>query len=428
MTIRALVFWALDFLRGGGVRKNCKEILDYLENNIGENDKQLAQILSYSVKNVGFYRKYKNFTKLQDFPVINKMIIKEHEAQFLSPQYDKSKLYVEETSGSTGTPLKVYQDPIKRKRAVADTIVFSKIVGYDFGSRLYYSRVWNDRNKKSLLQAKKQNIIMHESANLSDEELKLFLMQLEKDNSKKSVLLFASTLAALYQYMIANQISTTAKVEVFITISESLATAVRHGIEKLFNTRVVSRYSDSECGILSQQCVTKDEFHINSGSFYIELLKLDSDEAAKDGEVGRIVVTDLYNHAMPIIRYDTGDLGVISHTPQCGHGAKVFTRVDGRRIDNIFSTSGEVLSPYIIINTLWKYTELKQYQFIQYGEKEYELKLNKVAGQFVREVELIGEIKAYIGEDAHINIRYVDEIPLLASGKRKQVVNNYKTI
>lgn len=428
MTIRALVFWALDFLRGGRVRKNCKEILDYLENNIGENDKQLAQILSYSVNNVEFYRKYKNFKKLQDFPVINKMTIKEHEAQFLSPQYDKSKLYVEETSGSTGTPLKVYQDPIKRKRAMADTIVFSKIVGYDFGSRLYYSRVWNDRNKKSLLQAKKQNIIMHESANLSDEELKLFLMQLEKDNSKKSVLLFASTLAALYQYMIANQISTTAKVEVFITISESLATAVRHGIEKLFNTRVVSRYSDSECGILSQQCVTKDEFHINSGSFYIELLKLDSDEAAKDGEVGRIVVTDLYNHAMPIIRYDTGDLGVISHTPQCGHGAKVFTRVDGRRIDNIFSTSGEVLSPYIIINTLWKYTELKQFQFIQYGEKEYELKLNKVAGQFVREVELIGEIKAYIGEDALINIRYVDEIPLLASGKRKQVVNNYKTI
>lgn len=84
MTIRALVFWALDFLRGGRVRKNCKEILDYLENNIGENDKQLAQILSYSVNNVEFYRKYKNFKKLQDFPVINKMTIKEHEAQFLS--------------------------------------------------------------------------------------------------------------------------------------------------------------------------------------------------------------------------------------------------------------------------------------------------------------------------------------------------------
>ncbi|MGI6244130.1 MAG: hypothetical protein ACOYJK_11520 [Prevotella sp.] len=428
MTIRALVFWTLDFLRGGTVRKYCKEILDYLENNQGENEKQLEYILSYSVDNVEFYKKYRGFSKLQDFPVINKMTLREHEDEFLAPQYDKTKLYVEETSGSTGTPLRVYQDPIKRKRATADTIVFSKIVGYDLGTRLYYSRVWNNRNRKTFIEAKKQNIIMHESANLSDKDLQELLNQLEADTTKKSVLIFASTLAALYQYMVTNNLSTTAKVEVFITVSESLALEVRHGIERIFNTKVVSRYSDCECGILSQQCITANEFHINKGSFYIELLQLDNNEPARDGEVGRIVVTDLYNHAMPLIRYDTGDLGVISHESKCGHGSKVFTRVDGRRIDSVFSTSGDVLSPYIINNTLWKYTELKQYQFIQNDKKEYELKLNKVEGEFVREKELLDDIKAYVGHDANIIVTYVDEIPLLSSGKRKQVVNNYKKL
>lgn len=428
MTIRAFVFWTLDFLRGGTVRKYCKEILDYLENNQGENEKQLEHILSYSVRNVEFYKKYKGFTKLQDFPVINKMTLREHENDFLAPQYDKTKLYVEETSGSTGTPLRVYQDPVKRKRATADTIVFSKIVGYDLGTRLYYSRVWNNRNRKALIEAKKQNIIMHESANLSDDDLRKFIDQLESDTSKKSVLIFASTLSALYKYMVFNHISTTARVEVFITISESLALEVRHGIERIFNSKVVSRYSDCECGILSQQCINEDEFHINKGSFYIELLQLDNDEPVVEGEVGRIVVTDLYNHAMPLIRYDTGDLGILSHQPRCKHGTKVFTRVDGRRIDSVLSTSGDILSPYIINNTFWKYTELKQYQFIQNSEKNYELKLNQVEGALVREREILDDIKTYVGHDADITVTYVDEIPSLSSGKRKQVINNYKKV
>ena len=81
--------------------------------------------------------------------------------------------------------------------------------------------------------------------------------------------------------------------------------------------------------------------------------------------MGRIVVTDLYNHAMPIIRYDTGDVGVISYESKCKTKGKVFTRVDGRRIDCIYSTKGEMLSPYIVNNTLWRFEELKQYQFIQ---------------------------------------------------------------
>lgn len=428
MTIRALVFWTLDFLRGGTIRKYCKEILDYLENNQGENEKQLEHILSYSVRNVEFYKKYKGFTKLQDFPVINKMTLREHENDFLATQYDKTKLYVVETSGSTGTPLRVYQDPVKRKRATADTIVFSKIVGYDLGTRLYYSRVWNNRNRKPLIEAKKQNIIMHESANLSDDDLQKFIDQLESDTSKKSVLIFASTLSALYQYMVVNHISTTARVEVFITVSESLALEVRHGIERIFNSKVVSRYSDCECGILSQQCINEDEFHINKGSFYIELLQLDNDEPVVEGEVGRIVVTDLYNHAMPLIRYDTGDLGILSYQPRCKHGSKVFTRVDGRRIDSVLSTSGDILSPYIINNTLWKYTELKQYQFIQNSEKNYELKLNQVEGALVREREILDDIKTYVGYDADITVTYVDEIPSLSSGKRKQVINNYKKV
>lgn len=319
----------------------------------------------------------------------------------------------------------IYQDGIKRRRATADTIVFSEYAGDEFGSKCYYSRVWNAHNRKSALLARIQNIVMQDSDKLGDADLEAFITKLERDRSKKSVLIFASSLVALYQYALRREKKPQAKIECFITMSESLPENVRVGVSELFNTVVVSRYSDCECGIIAQQCAYSNEYHVNTGSFYVEILKFDSDQPAAEGEMGRIVVTDLYNHAMPLVRYDTGDVGKYALKSECGKGAKVLTRVDGRRVDCFYATNGEMLSPYVINNTMWRFTELHQYQFVQNGKNDYLLKLNAQPNSKIREEELLYAIKDYIGDDANINVEYVDEIPLLASGKRKQVICNY---
>lgn len=427
MNIRSTIFWAKDAISGGIISKFSAEVKSYLySQKYVENERQLKHILDYCSQNVEFYKPYSAYKSIADFPVINKITIRENEASFLAPGYDKEKLFKEETSGSTGTPLVIYQDGVKRRRARADTIVFSEYAGYGFGTRLYYSRVWNAYNRKSALQARIQNIVMQDSDKLSDADLEDFLTRLEKDSSKKSVLIFASSLVALYQYALRRASKPKAKIESFITMSESLPESVRKGVSELFNTVVVSRYSDCECGIIAQQCPHSNEYHVNTGSFYVEILDFDSDKPVKEGEMGRIVVTDLFNHAMPLVRYDTGDVGIFAIKSECGKGSKVLTRVDGRRIDCFYSTKGEMLSPYVINNTMWRFSELRQYQFIQNGENDYVLKLNAQQDAVVREKELLDAIKEYVGIDANIHLEYVDEIPLLASGKRKQVICNYK--
>jgi len=60
---------------------------------------------------------------------------------------------------------------------------------------------------------------------------------------------------------------------------------------------------------------------------------------------------------------------------------------------------------------------------MQYGEKEYRIILN--TDKKVDEEAMVKEYKEYFGQDAHIEIQYVDEIPLLSSGKRQEVVNTY---
>ena len=91
-------------------------------------------------------------------------------------------------------------------------------------------------------------------------------------------------------------------------------------------------------------------------------------------------------------------------------------------MDVIYNTNNELVSSFIITNGMWKYYEILQYQFIQKTSNEYIFKINCPEG-FSREKELELDFKNLLGSDARINFEFVNEIPLLSSGKRKKVVN-----
>lgn len=424
MNIRKDIFWLKDkFLDHGHVKKNYEDVLRSFSEN-EENIEQREEILNWATKEVPFYKQYKG-KQFEEFPIVNKNIVRDGGDDFLATCMKDTPLHEERTSGSTGTPFRVFQDSKKRLRASADSLAMSDFAGFHLGTRLYYVRVWNDLNRKGRLMSFMQNIVMQDSDNLSDAALETWLVKMEKDKSKKSILGYASSLVALEKWMTRTCRNTTAKVTCIITMSETMPIESKKTLSKLFGCPVISRYSNQECGLISQQCKDGDEYHINTRSFYVEILDLEKDEPVPDGVKGRIVVTDLFNRAMPLIRYDTGDIGAISHMPKCGSKGKVLTSVEGRKVDCFYSTKGEMLSPVTIINTMWFFNDLLQYQFIQQGEKEYEMRLNSAIPVYAREGEVVNAIKKIVGIDADIKVTYVNEIPTLNSGKRNQVVNNY---
>lgn len=432
-SLRKNSYWTLDYLKGSPIGRQLSDVERIMSaTEEGENGATtqcqsgyLVDILRYATEHVPYYHAYKNQERLEYFPVVNKNVVRDNETQFLSDEFDKSVLTVRETSGSTGMPFAVYQDARKRQRATADTLWFSKQAHYELGSRLYFSRVWDKKTTRTKWQCLCQNWVMHDASSLSDEAIARFLDRLEKDDSTKSVIIFASSLTAIAKYLERNNITPKSKVSSFITISESLNPWTKEIIEKRFKTPVFSRYSDEELGIMAQQIEGSTDFIVNTASFHIELLAMDSDYPVADGEEGRIVVTDLFNHAMPLIRYDTGDIAV--RRPGCKQ--LIFEKVGGRRVDYIFDTRGGLVSPYVINTPMHEFLEIQQYQFIQEGEKIYKMLLNLKEGHsFKREDKMMAMLKSYLGEDALISVEYVEEIPVLKSGKRKQVVNNYKPV
>lgn len=424
--IRNKLFWFVDFMQTSKVKKHLEQI-EYINDNIGSREvtaireKLLENLLSHSVGSTKFYKKYKNFKKLEDFPIISKNIIRDNFSDFESSKHIDSLRYEVATSGSTGTPFVSYVNEGKKNRNFADTIYFSGKSGYELGYRLLYIRLWGDQYKKSTLAKWKQNVIAHNVTKLKDGDIKRLIEKLENDQSNYGIVAYASAFENICQYLDKIKSSPIKnKIRSIILISESVNQYTIDKTKYYFGIAPVSRYSNSENGIIAQQMTGQSEFKLNLASYHVEILDIESNEVLENGKLGRIVITDLFNKAVPMIRYDTGDLGIMTTNEQ---GEPMLKTIEGRKMDMIYDTSGNIISSHIV-HQICVYKGILSYQLIQEAEKEYKFKIVGTK-EFDKEY-LINKYKEYFGDDAIIRVEMVDQIETLGSGKRKKVLNLFK--
>lgn len=431
--IRRVAFWSLDALKGNRISKEYKDIkkimaLPYVEQKQIQND-YLKKIIEHAEKSTVYYSKF-NSTDITDMPVVNKSIIKEHFEDFQSSKYVNEKKHSMSTSGSTGTPFTVYQDMRKRSRVLAELIYFNEIVGQKVGDKFCFFRVWTEndlkvsRNNKLALFAK--NEIPIDISHLDDENMENIRQFLKKNKNINELMGYASTHKRLVQYIEkCGDSPSDFSIKLVVSGSEMLESGARKKLQEQFRCPVVSRYSNQENGVLGQQCKDSEKYHMNSASYYIELLKLDSDEPAEIGELGRIVVTDLFNYAMPMIRYDTGDLAIQTEKCICGWNTMILDNLQGRRVDVCVTPDGRLLSPLLLDKFMEPYVNLAQFQFIQEEENYYVLKINDPNNEY-QDSCFEKMLRELLGNDAVFKIDRVDGIPCLDSGKYKQMICKVK--
>ncbi len=428
--IRHNAFWLLDSLYGGLLKKDLDDIqkrfrITSFSTLQQKNEPILKKLLDTAVNSTEFYSAFKSYKTLKDFPVVDKLIIKNNFENINIVPTNSSNLLEVSSSGSTGTPFKVYQTKRKARRNKADVIFFATNAGYTIGDQLLFIRLWMKKYRKPFLFKKLINIVEIDlEDDLTEDKLSVLIKKIQKDKQPKCFIGFPSGFEKICNYL--NKIKSSpldCNVKSIIATSESLSDEVHDKMEYYFKTPVVSRYSNEENGILAQQMIKDKAYTINWASYYIEILGINNDKPVKPKEFGRIVVTDLYNIGTPLIRYDTGDLGKF-----CNHeNDKIpkFEIITGRKSDTLYNTKGKILSPFFVSGLLTKFPEINQFQIIQHTKKGYTFKIN-IDSKFKRENELVSCYKYYLGEDAKITINYVDEIPLLSSGKRRIIINLFK--
>jgi phenylacetate-CoA ligase len=353
-------------MKGSPVATDLQDIGEKLEIPSRKSNDRLEKLLKHATSSTIFYDGYKTENSLNGFPVIDKNLIREKFNSFISKNSATSALIPVVTSGSTGTPFKIFQDKRKKIRNTADTIYFSRLTGFEIGHKLMYLKIWAKEKMTSPFGYWRQNVVPIDVIHLNDRQISEMVAKMEKSSAVHGILGYVSALELVCRYLDKVEKSRIeSKVSSIITMSESLSEYVRASMKKYFGANVYSRYSNLENGIIAQQIPGSDNrYLVNTASYFVEILETNSDNPVPIGAIGRIVVTDLYNEAMPLIRYDTGDLGAFSKISD-QFGNQFLEVVEGRKLDVLYDTRGNIVSSYIMYKNMWKYTDIKQYQLVQ---------------------------------------------------------------
>lgn len=429
LNIRHQLIEFLDTLKGSPVRKNRIVTATIFESsNLELRDKknkhQLHLLLNHAITTTNYYENYSAINGLNDFPVVNKNLIRDRPKDFTSHQFELKKCIKASTSGSTGVPFSIYQNKEKVNKNIADDVFFSSKSNYWQGNHLSYFRVWPDKfSFKRIVNFKMRDIHPYDVFKLTNDTIDELIAQL---NQSKKPVNFKGYVSAFEK--ICRHIDTLSenpiqfKTQSIITTSESVSDFTKHAIKKYFGIWPVSRYSNLENGVIAQQVEGDDpRLWINDSSFLVEIFDLNENKKLNYGEHGRIILTDLYNLATPLIRYDTGDVGIMDLDPE---NKPYFTVIYGRKKDLIYDTKGTMVPAHLSYK-ISKYGDFKQFQLVQKGLKDYEIILNTATK--IDESHMVKEFRSYFGLDANIKVTYVDDIPLLDSGKRREMVNEYYT-
>ncbi|MHA1280516.1 MAG: phenylacetate--CoA ligase family protein, partial [Candidatus Helarchaeota archaeon] len=402
--IRWYVFWVVDFLKGRPVRKYFNEVKNcYINGTSTENTQtKIRQLIKHAVKTTEFYSTFDEDIALNQLPVVNKVIYKQNYDKFLSSQYKNAKSNrIISTSGSTGIPFSMVQNKNKIHHNTGAGIFLLTLGNYYIGMKQAYIRIWVERHKKTGFRCFMENVSKIDAFDLKDSGVKDFLQEIYQKKIK-SILSFASSLTAINRY-INNHPSALkgSSLQSITSQSEALSESVRHELAEKFSCVVKSLYSNNENGIMGIQDKDGPEYYINTSSYFIEFLRLDEDFPVKEGELGRIVVTDLHNDAFPILRYDTGDLAkhkIIRHNDR---HKLIIDELFGRRTDTIFDSNGIGISPYAISSRFADLDGIKQWQLVQVDQRKYRLIINLQSNSFDEELakKLLLQV---LGENAHI--------------------------
>ncbi len=361
-------------------------------------------------------------------PTVTKEEIQEHRDRFVSEQYRPEGLIKDMTGGSTGSPMVFYYDNGRLDTRAAATLRHNRWAGWDIGDRA--AILWGaprDTQSTGKLRDRVRDWILDrrltlDAALLDDDAMARFADQLAKYRPKV-LLAYANTLGLFARYVREKGIHDVSPTTA-VCSAEVLTDENRKLIEDTLGCRVYNRYGCREFAVIASECDRHDGMHINAENLLVEVVAGGSSCQEEDGE---IVITDLGNFAMPLIRYRIRDVGRIrSHSCACGRGLPLLQLSGGRVTDFLARTDGKkvsgiVVATYVITNL----PGIRQIQFVQNEARKVVINLVRGEAWSSRTMEVLQDrVREFLGAEMEIQTEFRDMIPSENSGKYRFSISN----
>ncbi|NIA12343.1 MAG: phenylacetate--CoA ligase family protein [Nitrospiraceae bacterium] len=397
-------------------------------------EKYLTKLLLHAYKNVPYYHRIfeevgvvrgdvVDLSKFDKIPILTKEIMRKHHKELISKDYTTRKWYYNSSGGSTGEPTRFIQDDLYAKWGRAAFYYWHKdIIGVDEASAKKVILWGSERDLfqggmgwKTKIANWLTNTVFLNSFRMTEEDMENYIKTI---NSCKPDLIrgYAGSLYELCRYAERkNKAIHTPKI--VVSSAETLSDEMREKIETIFGTKVYDYYGSRETNNLAGEC-ERGLMHILAFHNYIEVLN-NHNQPVKEGEEGRVIVTNLHNYSMLFIRYEIGDMAVLGPEKcKCGNVLPTLKKITGRITDHFVKEDGTVIHGEYFTHLFYLKDWVKAFQVIQEDYKR--LKILAVTKDETNESEkkdIEDKIKLVMGKDCKIIWDFVDEIPRTESGK-----------
>jgi phenylacetate-CoA ligase len=408
---------------------------------LSKQEEMLTKMVRYAYENIKYYHnifgKYnlkpqdiKTAKDMYKLPVLTKEDIKKHWEDFKPTGLKKTHYKVFPTGGTTGIPL--FYRVSKEDRFLSLALLYRGwgLAGYEFGDPVVFiggASISVDTSTPifKFLHERATNIRKLSSFDMSDQKLSQYI-KIINTFKPKFIRGYPSAIYYLSQWVHKNN-SYVNPIRGIFTTSEKLFPNMRSSIEEVFNCRVFDGYGLNDGGLSAYECREHRGMHVDTERSLLEIC--DERDSPMVNKEGRILATNLMNKAMPLIRYDTGDLGILSNRIcTCGNNHPMLENIIGRSVDILTTPEGKKVHGWFFLYTFWKYNKgIRQYQVVQRDTKHINIKIVKENGFDPAILDIIRKTAASISKGWHLDFHFVDRIEPTKSGKRKFIISEIET-
>lgn len=393
---------------------------------------RLQSVVAHALESVPYYRarleglsEIRRFEDLSLLPILRKADVRRFSEQLVSQSIPADQLLEAKTGGSTGVSLTLKFDVRCQEWRNGAAMRSDRWAGWQPG--MLVAALWGTPPVPRTLKEKVRNalhdrLFFLDTMNLNEESMGRFAEVLER-RRPGGLFGHSHSLFVFSRFIDENSIKVPALRSIVAT-SMMLLESERKLIEKVFKCAVTNRYGCEEVGLIACECDRHEGLHVNSEHVVVELLRPDGTPVGP-GEEGEVVVTDLINKGMPLIRYAIEDVAVWSDEPcACGRSSPRLKKVVGRVADFLIRRDGSLVAGVSLVEkTLTAISGLEQLQIVQ--DEIARFTLNVVPSQSfsaASRLELERVIYDVFGKDIDLQTRTMDRLPQERNSKYRFAV------
>lgn len=415
----------LDYLKEllANERLSGDELHDLQAGKLKEHLKTAAHSPFYSrmFKETGFDPE-NDYDKMDLLPLTTKMAILENPESLHNPTYQGPRVQGR-TSGTTGISLPVYYDSEWDQRNQAAQLrgrawwkIYPGTRELDVWGRPFDSKQaeWIGKFKMGMLNKKILSCF-----ELGDHQLDAKMPELIRYNPEV-IYSYTTGVGRLAEYLWEKYGGDgPLKPRVVIITSEMLLEPHRLAMVGAFGAEPVNEYGAVEGGIIAFQC-PEGNWHLFADNLIVEIVDPD-----QEGN-GKVVITPLANRAMPLVRYEIGDIGRFAGGKcSCGRNLPMFELSKGRISDVVETPRGKVASTDFfdfMAKSLIPHG-LRQFRIIQKSLTHLHIQMvHSKEKDVVTEKMVESQVHQYLGADIRVTIEYLESLEPEKSGKLRYYI------